>query len=80
MSGLEHAEPRARTDFAKPMHHFQDFLRRRGLVVVISDFYEQPDVIVRNIEPLRFHGNEVVLFHILDPQEIQPEARRAHRR
>jgi uncharacterized protein (DUF58 family) len=73
LSGLEHAEPRARTDYAKPIHHFQDFLRRRGFVVIISDFYEQPDTIVRNIEPLRFHGNEVILFHILDPQEIQPK-------
>jgi len=28
---------------------------------------------VRTIEPLRFHGNEVVLFHVLDPKEIHPE-------
>ena len=73
LSGLELAEPRARTDFAKPMLHFQEFLRRRGLVVIVSDFYESPEYIVRTIEPLRFHGNEVVLFHVLDPQEIRPE-------
>jgi uncharacterized protein (DUF58 family) len=72
MAGLELAEPRARTDFGKPMQHFQEFLRRRGMVVVVSDFYESPETIVRTIEPLRFHGNEVVLFHILDPQEIAP--------
>ena len=41
--------------------------------MVISDFYEDPDQIVRTIEPLRFHGNEVILFHVLDPQEIRPE-------
>src|ERR1700683_2236177 len=70
--GLELAEPRARTDFAKPMIHFQEFLRRRGLVLVISDFYEAPERIIRTIEPLRFHGNEVVLFHVLDPHEIHP--------
>lgn len=73
LSALEHAEPRARTDYGKPIHHFQDFLRRRGFVVIISDFYEQPNVIVRTLEPLRFHGNEVILFHILDPQEILPK-------
>jgi uncharacterized protein (DUF58 family) len=73
MAGLELAEPRARTNFAKPMEHFQEFLRRRGLVVIVSDFYESPEVIVRTIEPLRFHGNEVVLFHVLDRQEIKPE-------
>jgi uncharacterized protein (DUF58 family) len=75
LSGLEQAEPHARTDFAKPLNHFQQFLRRRGIVVFISDFYDSPEHIVRTIEPLRFHGNEVVLFHILDPEEIRPEIR-----
>ena len=73
LSGLEQAEPHARTDFAKPLNHFQQFLRRRGIVVFISDFYDSPEHIVRTIEPLRFHGNEVVLFHVLDPKEIRPE-------
>jgi len=73
LSGLEHAEPRARTDFTKPLRHFQEFLRRRGMVVIISDFYELPERIIRTIEPLRFHGNEVLLFHVLDPKEIRPE-------
>ena len=73
LSGLENAEPHARTDFAKPMLHFQNFLRKRGLVVMISDFFGRPEEIVRTIEPLHFHGNEVVLFHILDPKEIRPD-------
>jgi uncharacterized protein (DUF58 family) len=73
LAGLEQAEPAARTDFGKPMQHFQQFLNRRGIVLVISDFYEQPETIVKAIEPLRFHGSEVVLFHVLDPKEIRPE-------
>ncbi len=73
MAGLEQAEPAARTDFGKPLKHFQEFLRRRGIVLVVSDFYEEPEAIVKAIEPLRFHGSEVVLFHILDPKEIYPE-------
>lgn len=75
LAGLEQAEPRARTDFMKPLAHFQEFLRRRGVVLVISDFYESPETIVKTIEPLRFHGSEVILFHVLDPQEIRPEFR-----
>ncbi|HEX4642149.1 MAG TPA: DUF58 domain-containing protein [Candidatus Acidoferrales bacterium] len=75
LSGLEQAEPHARTDFAKPLNHFQQLLRRRGIVVFISDFYDTPEHIVRTVEPLRFHGNEVVLFHLLDPKEIRPEFR-----
>jgi uncharacterized protein (DUF58 family) len=73
LAGLEQAEPRARTDFMKPLAHFQEFLRRRGVVLVISDFYESPEMIVKTIEPLRFHGSDVVLFHVLDPKEIRPE-------
>lgn len=72
-ASLEQAEPRARTDFFKPLGHFQALLHRRGIVIVISDFYEEPRTIVQAIESLRFHGNDVVLFHILDPQEITPE-------
>jgi uncharacterized protein (DUF58 family) len=71
-AGLEQAEPRARTDFGKPLQHFQQLLHRRGIAIVISDFYEEPEKIVHAVEPLRFHGNDVVLFHILDPEEIRP--------
>lgn len=74
-AGLERAEPQTLTDFAKPFTHFQNLLHRRGIVIVISDFYEQPETIVRNCAPLRFHGNEVILFHILDPEEIRPVLR-----
>jgi uncharacterized protein (DUF58 family) len=71
-AGLERAEPRAQTDFSKPFRYFQDVLHRRGIAIVISDFYEDPERIVRTIAPLRFRGHEVVLFHILDPDEIRP--------
>ena len=73
LHAIEHAEPGARTDFAKPFVHFQQFLFRRGIVVVISDFYEDPVKIIQTIEPLRFRGNEVVLFHLLDPEEVRPK-------
>ena len=73
LHAIEKAEPGTRTDFAKPFLHFQQFLHRRGIVVVISDFYEEPETDLRTVEPLRFRGNEVVLFHVLDPQEIAPK-------
>jgi uncharacterized protein (DUF58 family) len=73
LSGLELAEPGRRTNFASPIDHLRQFLRRRGMVVVVSDFFGQPEAIVKTIEPLRFHGNEVLLFHVLDPQEVRPK-------
>ena len=75
LHAIEQAHTGTRTDFTKPFVHFQNFLHRRGMVVVISDFYEDPAVIVKTVEPLRFRGNEVILFHLLDPQEIAPNFR-----
>src|SRR5579863_6435178 len=73
LASLEQAEPRARTDFSKPMRYFMEFLKRRGIVLIVSDFWESPESIVSTIEPLRFHGNEVVLFHVLDPEDVKPK-------
>jgi len=70
---VEKAELGTRTDFARPFIHFQQFLHRRGIVVVLSDFYEQPETVIRTVEALKYRGNDLVLFHVLDPQEIRPK-------
>lgn len=75
LHAVEKAEPAARTDYEKPFLHFQQFHFRRGIAIVISDFYAPADAVVRAIEPLRFRGNEVVLFHVLDPEELEPKFR-----
>jgi uncharacterized protein (DUF58 family) len=75
LHAIEKAEPGTRTDFIKPFVHFQNYLHRRGIVVVLSDFYEDPELIVKTIEPLRYRGHDVILFHVLDPQEIKPKFR-----
>jgi uncharacterized protein (DUF58 family) len=72
LSALDRAEPRARTNIFKPLRHLQALLHRRGIVVIISDFYESPAALVQAFEQLRFAGNDVLLFHILDPNELRP--------
>ena len=71
--GIDRAQLGVRTDFRRPFFELQQFLRRRGITVLISDFFENPDNIIATVEPLRFRGNEVVLFHVLDPQELNPQ-------
>jgi len=72
---IDNAKAGTRTNFAHPFLTLQEFLRRRGLVVAISDFWEQPELIIKTVEPLRYRGNELVLFHVLDPEEIRPKMR-----
>ena len=38
--------------------------------MLISDFYEEPDGILEAIKPLKFLGNDLIVFHVLDPAEI----------
>jgi uncharacterized protein (DUF58 family) len=76
LHALERIELGVRTDFEKPFLHFQEFLSRPGIVVVISDFYQDPAIVVKTIEPLRYRGNELILFHVLDPAEIAPNFRK----
>lgn len=72
LHALERIELGTHTNYQKPFLHFQQFLFRPGIVAVISDFYADPDLVAKTIEPLRFRGNEIILFHVLDPKEIQP--------
>jgi len=75
MHGLERATPGARTNYAKPFEHFLSFLHRRGMAAVISDFYAAPDEVIRTVEPLARRGTEVILFHLLDREELAPALR-----
>src|SRR5579872_4621547 len=75
LNGIEGARAGARTNYAHPFHVLQEFLRRRGIVALISDFWEDPQTIVKTVEPLRYHGCELILFHVLDPEELHPKLR-----
>ncbi len=73
LHGIDAAQIGKRTDFRRPFFELQQFLKRRGITILISDFFENPDTIVSTVQPLRFRGNELILFHVLDPDELQPE-------
>jgi len=44
-------------------------VRRRSMVAIISDFYEEPDEVVSAINRLRGRGNDLMALHVLDPTE-----------
>jgi uncharacterized protein (DUF58 family) len=53
-----------------PVRRLAEHFGRRGIIVLISDFYAEPEEVFDAVGPIRFRGNDVVLFHVLDPQEI----------
>jgi len=72
LHGIDQAVLGQRTNYEKPLFELQLFLKRRGLTAVISDFFDEPEAIIETVRPLRYRGNEVILFHVLDPGEIEP--------
>ena len=74
LHGLNRSEParRARTEFAEPFRHFQQYLNKRGLVLVVSDFLAPASEALDAIKPLAQRGSDVVLMHVLDPEELDP--------
>jgi len=54
---------------AKALHLAAAMARRRGLVVVISDLFGEPEAIAGGLDHLRYLNHEVVLFHLMDPTE-----------
>lgn len=64
---LESAEV---TDVSNTFHEMAERINRRGLVVVLSDLYDDPDKIMLALKHFRHKKHEVIVFHILDPLEI----------
>ena len=67
---LDRAKAERPGQLAGPISKFAEHFKRRSVLVLISDFYEDPDVILEAIKPLRFLGNELIVFQVLDPAEI----------
>ncbi|MCX7405165.1 MAG: DUF58 domain-containing protein [Planctomycetota bacterium] len=67
---LEITQPEPRTDIADLLHQFALRLKRRGLVMLFSDLFDDIDKLVQGLEHLRFGGHNVAVFHILDPAEL----------
>ena len=59
-----------RTDVSKPLHLLADGIRKRGLVVLISDLLDEPDRVIDGLRHFRFRGSDVIVFHLLDPAEL----------
>lgn len=74
---LDKAQPALGTHLGKPMTRFQERIKRRGLVAVISDFYCDPEELLENVRPLAMQGQDVVLFHLLDADEINPNIKQS---
>ena len=56
--------------FAEPLRAGAERLRQRGVLVLISDLYHEPEALAAILGELRLRGHDLIVFHLLDPAEI----------
>jgi len=62
---------RRRGTLEEPLLKVAETLRRRSILVLISDLYEDPAIVVKSLSRLRHKGNDIIVFHVLDPAEME---------
>ena len=67
---LERARPSAGTAMGSSLEHLAERIKRRGLILLMSDLLDDPASVLRGLKHFRHRQHEVVVFHILDPYEI----------
>lgn len=67
---LERVVPTGRTDLSGVMNQLAAWLKRKGLIVVISDLLDDPEKVLLALGQLHHRGHEVVVFQVMDPREL----------
>ena len=64
-------EPQGRTRLGPALHELAERIKRRGLIVLCSDLMDRPAEVLAGLQHFRHNHHEVVVFHILDPDELE---------
>jgi uncharacterized protein (DUF58 family) len=71
MGKLAAFDPKEQTNIGTVLHDMAHQVKRKGLVILISDLFDDEQKILDGIQHLRFGGNEVIVFHVMDPYELE---------
>lgn len=67
---LVNFQPDSESNIARSLHDFTQTVKSKGVVLVISDFFDDPAACVDGIQHLAFGKQDVIVFHVLDPFEL----------
>ena len=68
--GLEDLSPGKKTAMASTFHKLAASLAKRGLVIVISDLYDEPSEIVKALQHFVYKKHQIIVLHLMDPAEL----------
>jgi len=58
------------TNISKVLHSGAEKIKKKGLVILVSDLLDEPNKVVDSLKHFKYNNNEVLVFHVLDPKEI----------
>lgn len=70
MKELQKTKCKGETNVGLALHQIAEKLNKKGLVILISDLWDNPELILNGIKHFRYLGHEVIIFHIWDPMEF----------
>lgn len=71
LKALGAGTPQGRTKLGPSLHELAERIKRRGLVVLLSDLMDKPEDVLSGLQHFRHRNHEVIVFHVLDPDEIE---------
>jgi len=71
MTTLAGFDPVGQTSIGSVLHTLAGQIKRKGITLLISDLFDDEDKILDGIQHLRFGGSEVIVFHVMDPYELE---------
>src|SRR5512145_281093 len=70
LHALENRGPGGETKVGKILDDIAGQIKRRGLIILVSDLLDEPAQILKGLRQFRFKGNDVIVFHLMDPAEL----------
>ncbi len=70
LHALENSGPGGETNVGKILEDIAGQIKRRGLIILVSDLLDEPAQILKGLRQFRFKGNDVIVFHLMDPAEL----------
>lgn len=69
LMGLNNVKPSGSTNTAACLDSVAEKIKKRGLTIIISDFFDEPVSVMKALKHIHYKKNEVILFQLLDPVE-----------
>lgn len=71
LTAIDRAEPLEESEFSRPLDEVAERIHRRGIAALISDLLDEPESVLKGIKHLRLRGQDLIVFHLLDKNEIE---------